>query len=131
MSHQSLVVIGFTSSYRQTTRCPTYSTISPHRVAAGSALNGIAAAFTTSSRLRAAKRPSLHRLDRAPALTTENRNLKAKLRHMELHYQDAIAKGGQIWQRRTNVWREVTSPGRGRKLPMSQILRPARLGTAI
>jgi hypothetical protein len=32
---------------------PTYSTISPHRIAVGSALNGIAAACTTSSRLRA------------------------------------------------------------------------------
>src|SRR5262249_9590012 len=37
----------------RTTRCPTCSTISPHRVAAGSALIGIAAAFTTSSRSRA------------------------------------------------------------------------------
>ena len=37
----------------RTTRCPTYSTISPHRVAAGSAPIGIAAAFITSSRLKA------------------------------------------------------------------------------
>jgi hypothetical protein len=44
----------------------------------------------------AAKRSSLRRLDRAPALTTENRNLKAKLRYMELHYQDAIAKAGRF-----------------------------------
>src|SRR5215831_14518144 len=36
----------------QTTRCPTYSTISPHRVAAGAAPIGIAAACTTSSRSR-------------------------------------------------------------------------------
>jgi hypothetical protein len=44
-----------TSSPRmvRTTPCPTYSTISPHRVAAGSALNGIAAGYTTSNRLRA------------------------------------------------------------------------------
>src|SRR5215831_8534966 len=33
----------------QTTRCPTYSTISPHRVAAGSALIGIGAACIMSS----------------------------------------------------------------------------------
>jgi hypothetical protein len=37
----------------RTTRCPTYSTISPHRIAVGSALIGIAAACTTSSRSRA------------------------------------------------------------------------------
>jgi len=33
-----------------TTRCPTYSTISPHRIAAGSALVGIGAGCITSSR---------------------------------------------------------------------------------
>jgi hypothetical protein len=37
----------------RTTRCPTCSTISPHRIAAGSALIGIAAACTTSSQSRA------------------------------------------------------------------------------
>ena len=37
----------------RTTRCPTYSTISPHRVAAGSALVGIGAGCITSSRSRA------------------------------------------------------------------------------
>src|SRR6516162_5831583 len=37
----------------RTTRCPTYSTISPRRVAVGSALVGIGAACTTSSRSRA------------------------------------------------------------------------------
>src|SRR5438128_12104312 len=37
----------------RTTRCPTYSTISPHRAAAGSALIGIGAGCITSSRLRA------------------------------------------------------------------------------
>jgi hypothetical protein len=36
-----------------TTPCPTYSTISPHRIAVGSALIGIAAACTTSNRSRA------------------------------------------------------------------------------
>jgi hypothetical protein len=43
------------ASMRSTTRCPIYSTISPHRVAAGSALNGIAAACTTSSRFEGAR----------------------------------------------------------------------------
>ena len=37
----------------RTTRCPTYSTISPHRVAAGPALIGIAAGCTTSRQSRA------------------------------------------------------------------------------
>jgi hypothetical protein len=45
----------------RTTRCPTFSTISPHRVAAGSALNGIAAACTTSSRSRAHARAYTHK----------------------------------------------------------------------
>jgi hypothetical protein len=55
-----------------------------------------------SSRSRAAKCPSLHRLDRAP-LTTENRNLKAKLCHMELHTQDAIAFAGGMPRQTRNV----------------------------
>jgi hypothetical protein len=38
----------------RTTRCPTYSTISPHRVAVGSALIGIGAECITSSQSRAA-----------------------------------------------------------------------------
>ncbi len=38
----------------------TYSTISPHRVAAGSALNGIAAGYITSNRLRARTRELTH-----------------------------------------------------------------------
>ena len=42
----------------QTTRCPTYSTISPHRIATGSARIGIAAVFTTSSRLKRARAAS-------------------------------------------------------------------------
>src|SRR6516162_3775730 len=37
----------------RTARCPTYSTIWPHQVAAGSALIGIGAGCTTSSRSRA------------------------------------------------------------------------------
>jgi hypothetical protein len=45
------------ASHGATTPCPTYSTISPHRVAAGSALNGIAAACTTLSRSRAVAHP--------------------------------------------------------------------------
>jgi hypothetical protein len=40
-------------SRERTTRCPTYATISPRRVAAGSALIGIGAGCITSSRLRA------------------------------------------------------------------------------
>src|SRR5215831_6695447 len=40
----------------QTTRCPTYSTILPHRVAAGSALIGIGAGCITSSRSGARRR---------------------------------------------------------------------------
>jgi hypothetical protein len=39
---------------------PTYSTISPHRVAAGSALNGIAAGYITSNRLRARRYELTH-----------------------------------------------------------------------
>src|ERR1700751_5692069 len=45
----------------RTTGCPTYSTISPHRVAAGSALNGIAAGYITSNRSRAHARARTHK----------------------------------------------------------------------
>src|SRR5215472_18969726 len=40
----------------RTTRCPTYSTISPHRAAAGSAPIGIGAGCITSSRSGARRR---------------------------------------------------------------------------
>jgi hypothetical protein len=62
------------ASHGADTRCPTYSTISPHRLAAGSALIGFAAACTTSSRSSARgsgavgnERSILYALDYFPA----------------------------------------------------------------
>jgi hypothetical protein len=49
-----------------TTPCPTYSTISPHRVAVSSALIGIAAGCITSSQSRAADAASRLRWRRSP-----------------------------------------------------------------
>src|SRR5262249_24275338 len=50
----------------RTIRCPICSTVSRHRTVRGSARRGTAAGCITSSRSRAAKRPSSHHLDRAP-----------------------------------------------------------------